>query len=136
ELARLFDDYLPAGWRDRQDDPSVWARVFEIPDAALWAVRRALREYLFAFVRERARERWRDEHVTAARVVVAGTLLDPNALTIGFARRFTGYKRAELIFHDPERLQAILNAARRPVQIVFAGKAAPADETGEHQLSQ
>ena len=66
----------------------------------------ALREYLFAFIRERARERWRDEQVSAARVVAAGTLLDPNALTIGFARRFTGYKRAELIFHDPERLQA------------------------------
>ena len=70
ELARLFDEYLPAGWRDRQDDPSVWARVFDIPDEALWAARGALREYLFAFVRERARERWRDEHVTAARVVV------------------------------------------------------------------
>jgi starch phosphorylase len=136
ELARLFDDYLPVGWRERQDDPAVWARVLEIPDEALWAVRRALREYLFAFVRERARERWRDEHVTAARVVVAGTLLDPNALTIGFARRFTGYKRAELIFHDPERLQAILNAARRPVQIVFAGKAHPADETGKHHIQQ
>ena len=136
ELARLFDDYLPSGWRERQDDPAVWARVLEIPDEALWAVRRALREYLFAFVRERARERWRDEHVTAARVVVAGTLLDPNALTIGFARRFTGYKRAELIFHDPERLQAILNAARRPVQIVFAGKAHPADETGKHHIQQ
>jgi starch phosphorylase len=69
-------------------------------------------------------------------VVASGTLLDPNALTIGYARRFTGYKRAELIFHNPERLQAILNAARRPVQIVFAGKAHPADETGKHHIQQ
>ena len=69
-------------------------------------------------------------------VVAAGTLLDPNALTIGFARRFTGYKRPELIFHNPERLLGILNASRRPVQIVFAGKAHPADETGKHHLQQ
>ena len=70
------------------------------------------------------------------RVVAAGTLLDPNALTIGFARRFTGYKRPELIFHNPDRLLSILNAQRRPVQIVFAGKAHPADETGKHHLQQ
>ena len=106
EMARLFDDYLPADWRDRHDDPELWARVLDIPDEALWAARNALRQYLFAFIRERARQRWRDEQVSAARVVAAGTLLDPNALTIGFARRFTGYKRPELIFHDPERLQA------------------------------
>jgi starch phosphorylase len=77
-----------------------------------------------------------EEHVSAARVVAAGTLLDPNALTIGFARRFTGYKRPELIFHNPDRLLGILNASRRPVQIVFAGKAHPADETGKHHLQQ
>jgi glycogen phosphorylase len=136
EMIRLFDEYLPADWRERHDDPSVWAGVQNIPDEALWSARQALRQYLFAFIRERARHRWRDEHVTAARVVVAGTLLDPNALTIGFARRFTGYKRAELIFRDPERLQGILNAARRPVQIVFAGKAHPADETGKHHIQQ
>ena len=136
EMARLFDDYLPADWRDRHDDPDLWRLVQEIPDDALWAVRSALRNYLFAFIRERARLRWRDEQVSAARVVAAGTLLDPNALTIGFARRFTGYKRPELIFHNPQRLQQILNAARRPVQIVFAGKAHPADETGKHHLQQ
>jgi starch phosphorylase len=69
-------------------------------------------------------------------VVAAGTLLDPNALTLGFARRFTGYKRPELIFHNPDRLMGILHAARRPVQIVFAGKAHPADEAGKHHLQQ
>ena len=102
----------------------------------MWRVRSALRNYLFAFIRERARQRWKEERVSAARVVAAGTLLDPNALTIGFARRFTGYKRPELIFHDADRLAAILTAARRPVQIVFAGKAHPADETGKHHLQQ
>ena len=136
EMARLFDEHLAADWRDRHDDAELWLRVLDIPDEALWSARNALRQYLFAFIRERARNRWRDEQVSAARVVAAGTLLDPNALTIGFARRFTAYKRPELIFHNPERLQAILNATRRPVQIVFAGKAHPADETGKHHLQQ
>jgi starch phosphorylase len=136
EMTRVFDDHLDPDWRDRHDDPAVWARVFEISDEELWAARQALRNYLFAFIRERARQRWKEEHVSAARVVAAGTLLDPNALTIGFARRFTGYKRPELVFHNPERLLRILNASRRPVQIVFAGKAHPADETGKHHLQQ
>ncbi|HXW07030.1 MAG TPA: alpha-glucan family phosphorylase [Vicinamibacterales bacterium] len=136
ELTALFDEYLPADWRDRHDDPGVWARVLEIPDSELWTARQALRQYLFAFIRERARQRWKQEHVSAARVVAAGTLLDPNALTIGFARRFTGYKRSELIFRDPDRLLRILTASRRPVQIIFAGKAHPADETGKHLIQQ
>jgi starch phosphorylase len=136
EMSRLFDNRLGADWRERHDDPSVWAPILELPDEELWAARQALRNYLFAFIRERARQRWKDEHVSAARVVAAGTLLDPNALTIGFARRFTGYKRPELIFHNPDRLLGILNASRRPVQIVFAGKAHPADETGKHHLQQ
>ncbi len=136
ELANVFDDFIGGDWRDRHDDPTVWARILEIPDQELWEARRALRQYLFAFIRERARSRWKEERVTAPRVVAAGTLLDPNALTLGFARRFTGYKRPELIFHNPERLMNILNATRRPVQIVFAGKAHPADETGKHHLQQ
>jgi starch phosphorylase len=136
ELANVFDDFIGADWRDRHDDPAVWARILEIPDGELWEARKALRQYLFAFIRERARSRWKEERVTAPRVVAAGTLLDPNALTLGFARRFTGYKRPELIFHNPDRLMNILNAPRRPVQIVFAGKAHPADETGKHHLQQ
>jgi starch phosphorylase len=136
EMARLFDDHLEADWREHHDDPEIWKRILDIPDEELWGARQALRNYLFAFVRERARLRWKEEHVSAARVVAAGTLLDPNAITIGYARRFTGYKRPELIFHNPERLMHIVNAARRPVQIVFAGKAHPADETGKHHLQQ
>ena len=136
DLADLFARYLGADWRDRQDDPALWDRVLAIPDAELWAARLALRRYLFAFVRERARQRWTEEHVGTPRVVAAGTLLDPDALTIGFARRFTGYKRPELIFQDPERLARILNAVKRPVQIVFAGKSHPADDIGKHHLQR
>ena len=128
--------YLGADWLDRHDDPALWDGVLAIPDEELWAVRQALRRYLFTFIRERARQRWTDEHVGTPRIVAAGTLLDPDALTIGFARRFTGYKRPELIFHDPERLARILNAAGRPVQIVFAGKSHPADDIGKHHLQR
>jgi glycogen phosphorylase len=110
--------------------------VLAIPDDELWTVRQALRRYLFAFVRERARQRWTVERVGAPRVVAAGTLLDPESLTIGFARRFTGYKRPELIFHDPERLARILNAPERPVQVIFAGKSHPADDVGKHHLQR
>ena len=136
EMAALLDEFMPADWRDRVDEPALWDAVANIPDERIWETRQALRTYLFAFLRERARQRWKEEHVTAARVVAAGTLLDPSALTIGFARRFTGYKRSELIFQNPDRLVGILTAARRPVQLVFAGKAHPADETGKHNIQK
>ena len=133
---RPFRQYLGSNWFDRHDDPELWNAVLGIPDAELWAVRQALRRYLFTFVRERMRQRWTVEHVSTPRVVAGGTLLAPEALTIGFARRFTGYKRPELIFHDAERLARILNAAERPVQIIFAGKSHPADDIGKHHLQR
>jgi starch phosphorylase len=136
ELAQLFCRYLAPDWIERHDEPSLWDGVLAIPDDELWRVRQSLRRYLFTFVRERARQRWMEEHVGIPRVVAAGTLLEPDTLTIGFARRFTGYKRPELVFHDPERLARILNAAGRPVQIIFAGKSHPADDTGKHHLQR
>ncbi len=136
ELVDLFTKYLGADMRERQDDPAFWDAVLAIPDDELWAVRQSLRRHLFNFVRERARSRWIEEHVGTPRIVAAGTLLDPAALTIGFARRFTGYKRPELVFTDAERLAKILNAAGRPVQIVFAGKSHPADDVGKHHLQR
>jgi len=135
-LAQLFDRAIGANWRERIDEPEFWDRVLDIPDADLLGVRQTLRSELFHFIRDRARTRWGTHYGSAAQVVAAGTLLDPDALTIGFARRFTGYKRPELVFHDPARLAAILGAFRRPVQLVFAGKAHPADETGKHHLQQ
>ena len=134
ELVDLFTKFLGADWRDRQDDPSFWDAILTIPDEELWSVRKSLRRHLFAFVRERARTRWIEEHVGTPRIVAAGTLLDPAALTIGFARRFAGYKRPELVFTDAERLASILNAAGRPVQLIFAGKSHPADDIGKHHL--
>lgn len=136
DMARLFERYLAVNWKDENDAPNFWDGIALIPDEDLWAVREALRSYLIAFIRERARQLWTQKQLTAARVVAAGTLLDPAALTIGFARRFTDYKRPELIFYDTERLARILTAFRRPVQIVFAGKAHPLDHPGKHHLEK
>jgi len=136
DLAKLFERHLGMDWREHHDESSFWDKIFAIPDEELWAVRQALRSYLIAFIRERARQLWLEGQVSTARVVAAGTLLDPGALTIGFARRFTDYKRPDLIFHDPERLARILSALRRPVQIVFAGKAHPADDGGKRYLQR
>jgi starch phosphorylase len=136
EIGGLLERYLGPDWMERHDDPALADRVMDIPDAELWAARFALRTFLFNFVRERARHRWTTERVAAARVVAAGTMFDQNTLTIGFARRFTGYKRPELIFADADRLARILNASGRAVQIVFAGKAHPADEIGKHHLQR
>jgi starch phosphorylase len=87
-------------------------------------------------IREHARNRWIAQKAGASQVAASGTLLDPNALTIGFSRRFTGYKRPELIFHDEERLARLLSGKRNPVQIIFAGKAHPADEDGKRSLQR
>ena len=136
EISALLEKYVGADWLDHHDDPARIDRVLDIPDAELWRARQELRAFLFNFIRERARQRWTTEGVTAARIVAAGTMFDHNTLTIGFARRFTGYKRPELIFSDPERLARILNAPGRQVQFVFAGKAHPADDVGKHHLQR
>ena len=136
EIAALLEKHLGADWRDRHDDPALCDRVLEIPDEELWAARQALRAFLFGFIRERARQRWTNEDAGAARIVASGTMFDQYALTIGFARRFTGYKRPELIFLDPDRLARILNQPGRNVQILFAGKAHPADDVGKHHLQR
>ncbi len=133
-LSKLFEDHIAPDWRQRHDDEQMWDAIDAIPDEDLWAVRQSLRADLFAFIRERARNRWTEERVGPGQIVAAGTLLNPDALTIGFARRFTAYKRPELLFSDPDRLARILSAARRPVQILYAGKAHPADDSGKHEL--
>ncbi|MGE3273567.1 MAG: alpha-glucan family phosphorylase [Vicinamibacterales bacterium] len=136
EVLALLDRHLGAGWMERHDDPELLARVDTIPDEELWATRQALRQDLFDFVRERLRLRWAAERVSPSRIVAAGAMLDPSALTIGYARRFTAYKRPELLFHDPERLARILTDPDRPVQLVFAGKAHPADDPAKHHMQR
>jgi starch phosphorylase len=130
----LLNRHLGAGWLDHTDDERMWDQLLDIPDSELWTLRQTLRNDLFVCIRERMRVRWTDEGVSPNRIVAAGALLDPQALTIGYARRFTAYKRPELIFHDAERLARILVDSDRPVQIVFAGKAHPHDEPAKHHL--
>jgi starch phosphorylase len=138
EIGTVLERHLGAHWFERHDDPAVADAVLQIPDEELWAARQSLRNFLFNFIRERARQRWTTEGAAAAaaRVVAAGTMFDHNTLTIGFARRFTGYKRPELVFSDPDRLARIVNQRGRAVQIVFAGKAHPADDVGKHHLQR
>jgi starch phosphorylase len=136
EIRTLLDRHLGRDWIDRHDDATFCDAVLRIPDEELWEARQALRAFLFHFIRERARDRWTTRSASASHIVASGTMFDHNALTIGFARRFTGYKRPELIFADADRLAAILHARGRPVQILFAGKAHPADDVGKHHLQR
>src|SRR4029078_11593513 len=105
----------------------------EIPDEDVWAARQSLRTYLFQFVRERARKHWTVEQSNAACVVAGGAQRGSRALTIGFARRFTGYKRPELVFRDAERLARLVSDRRPPAQFVFFRKEHAAAEAREHQ---
>ena len=130
-LRELYDQYLGVEWRERIDDPYVWENIERIPDAELWEVRRHLKRKLVLYIRERTRLQWLRGEVHPVQVVASGALLDPYALTIGFARRFATYKRANLILSDLERLLEIINRPNMPVQIIFAGKAHPADEPGK-----
>ena len=132
----LLDAHLGHGWAGKMTDDEFWKGVLEMDDRALCSARKQLKGYLFSFIREQARKRWRDEWKEAMHLVGAGTLLNPSAFTIGFARRFATYKRADLIFRDEERLLKLLTNPWRPVQIIFAGKAHPADEAGKKMLQR
>ncbi len=142
ELVELLNRYLPPDWQERLDEADVWKQVDEIPDDALWDVRLRLKRKLVDFVRRRVRAQLRRHGAAPSRIQRVERLFDPNVLTIGFARRFATYKRATLIFRDLERIKRVLNDPERPVQLIFAGKAHPADEPGKalikqiHQLSR
>lgn len=130
-LRHLFERYLGAGWMEHLDDPAIWARIENIPDAELWAIRRHLKRKLVYYMRERARDQWLYSGTHPVQIIASGVMLNPYALTIGFARRFATYKRANLILRDLDRLLSIINRPEMPVQIIFAGKSHPADEPGK-----
>jgi len=127
ELGRLYETHIGSDWLRMHDDARLWERTSAIPDEELWAVRRRLKRKLVGAMLERAQKCWRHGEVTAEQLITMGALLDSEVLTIGFARRFAGYKRAPLILEDIERLSRIIDSPGRPVQIIFAGKAHPAD---------
>jgi len=136
KIERLLDKYLGQKWLEEHDNETVWNLIDHIPDEELWRVHHSLKVKLIDYIRFRARSRWVEDRASPINIVAGGALLEPYALTIGFARRFASYKRADLIFSDEERLKKIINNRWRPVQIVFAGKAHPADDEGKRILQR
>jgi glycogen phosphorylase len=136
QMFRLYDRHLGSGWNEHSSEAKIWGRIEEVDDAELWETHLNLKSRLLAFARRRVTEyavRRLESQETIQRL---GRVLSPDALTIGFARRFATYKRANLILADIERLGAMVNDPNHPVQFVFAGKAHPRDEPGKRVLQQ
>jgi starch phosphorylase len=131
DMASLLDRYVGRSWVDRPTDQTVWEGVWKIPDSELWRTHERRRERLVAFARRSLGRQLRDQGAGREALKKAEEVLDPGALTIGFARRFATYKRATLLLTDPERLKRILTNPDRPVQMIFAGKAHPSDNHGK-----
>ena len=131
DMAELFDRYLGPDWSSNPVDKAVWQRVSEVPEAELWRAHERRRQRLVAVARQRLRQQLRRAGAPPAEIKSADEVLDAEALTIGFARRFAPYKRANLILRDKDRLARILTNPKAPVQIIFAGKAHPQDNRGK-----
>jgi starch phosphorylase len=136
KMQLLFDKYLGPGWLEDHDNPALWELIDDIPDDELWRTHYWLKIKLIDAIREQARKRWAEDRVNPSLVLAGGTLMDHSVMTVGFARRFATYKRADLIFHNPDRLKKLLNDPWQPIQIIFAGKAHPADEPGKRLLQK
>jgi starch phosphorylase len=135
-LRNLLTEEFGADWIDHLDEPELWAKLDDVPIEKLWAVRLHLKRKLIFYLRERVRDRWTHGGFHPVQVVSSGVMINPYALTIGFARRFATYKRASLILTDVERLLNIINRPNMPVQIIFAGKAHPADDPGKQLIQK
>ncbi len=131
DMDELFESYFGPRYRERPGAPEVWARTKKIPDMELWRTHNRRRERLIFFARKRLKQQLQRRGASATYIQRAEQLLDPQALTICFARRFSTYKRGSLIFSDLERLERIVNDEDHPVQIIFAGKAHPLDNPGK-----
>jgi starch phosphorylase len=132
----LFDRHLGSDWIHDHDSAEIWELVDTVPDDELWRTHYWLKIKLIDAIRERSRRRWAEDRLNPSLVLAGGTMLDPSVLTVGFARRFATYKRADLLLQDPERLKKSINSRWRPIQIIFAGKAHPADDPGKQMLQR
>jgi len=135
-LMIMLDQVFGPYWEHNPPEGDAWDRILELDDAAIWQGHYRLKATLIGFCRELARDRWKAFWKDATHLVGAGTLLSPGPLTIGFARRFATYKRANLLFRDEARLRRLLTNRHRPVQLVFSGKAHPADNEAKHILQR
>jgi len=136
ELEETIDRTLGENWINLQDDPDLWSRIDELEDDEIWQLHYSYKVRMVNFIRERVRRKWSDEGIDPMVAAAEGVMLDPDVLTIGFARRMTSYKRPDLILHDLDRLEKIVNNFARPVQIIFAGKAHPADQPGKQIIQR
>lgn len=131
KMKELFNKYLPAYWQDNIQEENTWNKIKNIPDEKLWDIHKVRKEKLLKIVREQTNERLRRSGYSYEEINEITSKINNDALTIGFARRFATYKRATLIFKDLERITQMLNNEERPVQLIFAGKAHPADKEGQ-----
>jgi len=136
QMSDLFNRYLGYRWQNDPADFTVWSRVNDIPDEELWAVHNQRRSKLITWARGRIREQCEAYGRSIQETERAVAALDPNALTVGFARRFATYKRATLLMRDPNRLLRLLRDAERPIQFIIAGKAHPADSAGKEFIRE
>ena len=135
-LFAKLDGILGEGWLGMQDVAEIWERIEMMEDNELWQIHYTNKVQMVNFIRERVRRKWADEGIDPVVAMAEGVMLDPDVLTIGFARRMTAYKRPDLILYDLDRLEKIVNNFARPVQIIFAGKAHPADNPGKKILQK
>src|SRR6202011_6093321 len=136
QMFRLYDRHLGIGWHEHSGESRIWEGIETVDDGELWETHLSLKARLLEFVRRRAMEQARRREEPQETLQKLGRLLSPDALTIGFARRFATYKRANLVLRDIEKLASMVNDPKRPVQFVFAGKAHPRDEPGKRVLQQ
>ncbi len=136
EMSALLNRYLGPQWGEKPVDAALWQRIDRIPDQELWRVHEIRRERLVHYARARLASQIKQRGGTDAEITVAGSVLAHDALTIGFARRFATYKRATLLLRDVDRLKRILTHSKKPVQILFAGKAHPHDNEGKELIRE
>ena len=133
-LFEIMDATLGESWLNIQDDPGLWNKVLDLDDAKIWQTHYDGKLTMVNSIRERVRRKWSEEGIDPLVAMTEGVMLDPDVLTIGFARRMTQYKRDDLILYDLDRLEKIVNNVARPIQIIFAGKAHPSDNPGKKIL--
>ena len=136
KLKELYNKYLMPYWQDNIHEDKVWEKINNIPDKTLWETHQDRKEKLLKLVKDNTTQRLRRSGYSYEEINEITSKLNPNALTIGFARRFATYKRATLIFKDLERITQILNNSEKPVQLIFAGKAHPADKEGQDLIKR